>query len=224
LPSTTAVRNPALTYAASSTPGGTRFSRRSIRKASSPAGGFSRSFTWRVRGPAAGRVSVRVCVHASVRAYVCACVCVCGDRSRTSWIPAMWPLGMGGGIRRVRLVWGEGRGASGWYGGRGAACRFSERGPTSSPHSSGFSGCGKIFCAVRSATCRAARAVRVAADARAGRGRGGACACALARGWAKRHLGIVGRLERGSKTRARGGQDGRRLPDKRAQRAGALAC
>ena len=103
LPSTTAVRNPALTYAASSTPGGTRFSRRSIRKASSPAGGFSRSFTWRVRGPATGRVSVRVCVLASVRACVRARVCVrvCGDRSRTSWIPATCPLGIGGGIRRA---------------------------------------------------------------------------------------------------------------------------
>jgi len=41
VPSSTAVSQLALTYAASSTPGGTRFSNRSISAASSPLGGFS---------------------------------------------------------------------------------------------------------------------------------------------------------------------------------------
>ncbi len=45
LPLTMAVRKSALTYAASSTPGGTRCVKRFSRKSSSPLGGFSSSFT-----------------------------------------------------------------------------------------------------------------------------------------------------------------------------------
>ena len=44
-PLATAARKPALTYAASSTPGGTRLTNKSVRNSSSPAGGFFSSST-----------------------------------------------------------------------------------------------------------------------------------------------------------------------------------